>query len=299
MSRLVLLPRLIEPLELDAPVAWYEDDAEPGARELEDAGFFVPRYLGHAENVRLAARMPNLRVLQLLTVGYDYAIGLVPPGVTLCNAQGVHEASTAELALGLTIASMRRIDGAARAMESGTWDHRRGTSLQRARVVVIGAGPVGRLIAERFAPLAGEVTVVARTAREGVRGIAELASLLPTADVVVLAVALTAETTGMVDAAFLAAMRDGALLVNVSRGRVVDTEALVREVGRLKCALDVTDPEPLPPDHPLWRSPNALITPHVGGNTDAFPHLARELIVRQVRAWMSGQPLENVISVGV
>lgn len=299
MSRLVLLPRLIEPLELDAPVAWYEDDAEPGAREREDAGFFVPRYLGPAENVGLASRMPNLQVMQLLTVGYDDAIGLVPPGVTLCNAQGVHEASTAELALGLAIASMRRIDGAVRAMESGTWDHERGASLQRARVIVIGAGPVGRLIAERFAPLAGEVTVVARTAREGVRGIAELATLLPTADVVVLAVALTAETTGMVDAAFLAAMRDGALLVNVSRGRVVETEALVREVGRLKCALDVTDPEPLPPDHPLWRSPNALITPHVGGDTDAFPHLARELIVRQVRAWMSGQPLENVIAIGV
>ena len=299
MSELLLLPRLLAPLELDAEIAWYEDDGEPTPGQLETAVAFVPRYLG-THNAGLASRMPALRLMQLLTIGYEYAVPHVPPGVALCNAQGVHEGSTAELAVGLAIASLRRIDAAARDMRAGRWDHRRGESLQGKGVLVIGAGPVGLLVAERFRAMAAQVTLVARTARAGVHAAADLPALLPSADVVVLAVALTDQTRGLADGAFLACMHDGALLVNVARGAVVETDALVRELnaGRLRCALDVTDPEPLPSDHPLWSAPGALITPHVGGDTDAFPPLARALITRQVAALRSGAPLANRIPLG-
>ena len=296
---LVVLPTVVAPMEV-ANVAWYSHDEGPSDEVCSEAGFFVPTYLGVSENASKAKEMPNLEVMQLLTIGYDYATELVPPGVTLCNAQGVHEGSTAELALGLVIASMRRIDASARDMSTATWDHRRGASLQGAHVLVIGAGPVGTLIAQQFSALSGRVTLVARTARAGVHSVEELASLLPGADVVVMAVPLTQATTGMVDSAFLAAMKTGALLVNVARGLVVDTTALVTELetGRLSAALDVTDPEPLPANHRLWALPNVLITPHVGGDTDAFPALARSLLTRQIQAWREGEPLVNVVSRG-
>lgn len=301
----VLLPRLVEPLQFDGDasqdllVDWYADDADPTPEQLDRAVMFVPRYLGHS-NASFAAEMPRLRVMQLLTIGYDYAVAHVPAGVELCNAQGVHEGSTAELALGLAIASLRGIDRAVLNQADGRWDHRRGQSLQGRHVLVLGAGPVGQLIAERFRPLSGRVTVVARRERPGVRSAADLPALLPTAHVVVLAVALTPETTGMVDAAFLARMRDGALLVNVARGPVVQTPALLAELesGRLRAALDVTDPEPVPAGHPLWEAPGTIITAHIGGDTDAFPVLARALIARQAEALAAGRPLENVIRDG-
>jgi phosphoglycerate dehydrogenase-like enzyme len=101
----------------------------------------------------------------------------------------------------------------------------------------------------------------------------------------------------MVDAAFLARMRDGALLVNVARGAVVDTDALLGELstGRLQAALDVTDPEPLPADHPLWRAPGLLLTPHVGGNTSAFLPRALRLVREQLRRHVAGEPLANIV----
>ncbi len=292
-----LLPRLLAPVELEG-VRWYEDESEPDPVDLQCAGFFVPRYLGSGPNAHLVASMPHLEVLQLLTIGYDYALAHVRSGVTLCNAQGVHEASTAELTLGLIIASLRRIDTAARDMTQGVWDHRRGASLQGRQVLIVGAGPVGRAIAAVCAPMGCSITLVARTARADVRAAEELPVLLSQADVVVLAVPLTPDTEGMVDAAFLAQMKDDALLVNVARGTVVRTDDLVAELksGRIRAALDVTDPEPLPSDHSLWSTPNTLITPHVGGDSDAFPVLARALVTQQINAWRAGTALANVIS---
>ena len=293
---LVVLPRLLEPLRLD-DVTWYDDEHDPSDDICAQAGFYVPRYLGVRENASLARRMPQLEVMQLLTVGYDYAVAHLPAGVMLCNAQGVHEASTAELALGLAIASLRRVDAAARDMVGHAWDHRRGRSLQFKDVLVVGAGPVGSTVAERFRGMGCSVRLVARSAREGVHCSDDLPDLLASADVVVLAVSLNDSSVGLVDARFLSRLKSGALLVNVSRGAVVDTAALVAELHeeRISAALDVTDPEPLPADHPLWSAPNVLITPHIGGNTDAFPLLAGELITRQVTAWRTGQPLLNIV----
>jgi phosphoglycerate dehydrogenase-like enzyme len=128
-----------------------------------------------------------------------------------------------------------------------------------------------------------------------VHGVEELPRLLPDADVVVLIVPLTEQTRGLVDAGFLAAMRDGALLVNAARGPVADTAALTAALagGRISAALDVTDPEPLPGDHPLWRMPNVLITPHVGGSVRGLLPRAYRLVGEQLRRYAAGRPLAN------
>jgi phosphoglycerate dehydrogenase-like enzyme len=264
---------------------------------LSKVGFYVPVYMGPRDSLELIAQMPNLEVVQLLTVGVDAALEYVPEHVSLCNAVGVHDASTAELAVALVLASLRGIDDFARAMPRGEWVHDRRSSLVDRNVLIIGAGGVGQAIAHRLIPFGTEVTLVARSQRPGVVASSELPSLLPEADIVVLAVPLNMHTSGLVDDSFLSRMREGSLLVNVARGGVVDTQALVRHAqqGRIRAALDVTDPEPLPPEHPLWRIPGVLISPHVGGNTSAFLPRARALVEQQISRWRSKDPLMHVV----
>jgi phosphoglycerate dehydrogenase-like enzyme len=290
-----LLPRELEPI--DAPgVHFYDAVASIG--DVESVEFFVPPYMGPADELVVLSRMPRLKVVQLLTAGYENALRYVPAGVTLCNAGGVHDASTAELAVGLMIASLRGIDAFARAMPSGTWLYGRREALADKRVLVVGAGGVGDAIRRRLEPFETDVVMVGRTERPGVHAAGDLPALLPGADIVVLAVPLTEATHRLVGTQFLARMRDGALLVNVSRGSVVDTDALTQQVaaGRIRVALDVTDPEPLPPDHPLWALPGVLISPHVGGNTSAFLPRARDLVAQQILRYASGEPLASVVS---
>jgi phosphoglycerate dehydrogenase-like enzyme len=292
------LEGLPEDLALGA-LAWDSGDPDPAC--LPDVHVFVPPYTASADDLSMMSRMSGLRVVQTLTAGVDNVLAVLPDGVMLCNAAGVHDASTAELAVGLTIASLRHLDDFARAMPDGRWLYDRHEALADKRVLIVGFGSIGRAIARRLEGFECEVTAVARTARmvDGfdVRPIGELPGLLPDADVVVLIVPLTPETRGIVDPAFLARMRDGALLVNVSRGAVVDTDALLAECasGRLRAALDVTDPEPLPPGHPLWRTRGVLISPHVGGNTSAFLPRARRLVASQLRRVERGEPLANVV----
>ena len=264
---------------------------------LSKVGFYVPVYMGTRDSLELIAQMPNLEVVQLLTVGVDAALEYVPEHVSLCNAVGVHDASTAELAVALVLASLRGIDDFARAMPRGEWVHDRRSSLVDRNVLIIGAGGVGQAIAHRLIPFGAEVTLVARSQRTGVVASSELPSLLPEADIVVLAVPLNMHTSGLVDESFLSRMREGSLLVNVARGGVVDTQALVRHAqqGRIRAALDVTDPEPLPPEHPLWRIPGVLISPHVGGDTSAFLPRARALVEQQISRWRSKDPLMHVV----
>jgi phosphoglycerate dehydrogenase-like enzyme len=265
--------------------------------DLSQVGFYVPTYMGPHSTFELIGQMPNLEVVQLLTVGFDAALEYVPENVTLCNAVGVHDASTAELAVALVLASLRGIDDFARAMPQGEWIHDRRSSLVDRKVIIIGAGGVGRAIANRLIPFEAEVTLVAKSQRPGVVSISELPSLLPKVDIVILAVPLDGHTTGLVDDAFLSRMRDGALLVNVARGGVVDTAALLRHVqqGRIRAALDVTDPEPLPPEHPLWRTPGVLVSPHVGGDSSAFIPRAKRLVESQISRWLSGNLLKHVV----
>lgn len=278
-------------------VVLYGDSQVLTDEQLQSCGFFVPHYMGPQPNAHLMQHMPRLQACQLLTAGFDYAVQFLPEGVTLCNAQGVHDASTSELAVGLILASLRGIDDAARAMTTGTWDHRRHVSLADRRVLVIGTGGVGRAIHDRLLPFEVSIRMMARTSRDGIAAPDQLPALLPQCDIVVIAVPLDDSTRGMVDAQFLSQMRDGALLVNVSRGGVADTEAMLHEAGRLHFALDVTDPEPLPAEHPLWAAPDVLITPHLGGNTSAFVPRATRLVAEQIERWQSGAPLECLVSV--
>lgn len=293
--RTALVPGSLGLPEADAVLAYRED---PREQPLESVGFFVPPYMGPPASLAVVTQMPSLEVVQLLTAGYESALSLVRPGVLLCNAGGVHDASTAELALALILASLRGVDDFARAMPNGQWLSSRRPALADRRVVVVGAGGVGRAIARRIEPFEATVTLVGRSAREAVAAIDDLPALLPDADVVVLAVPLTDGTRHLVDDAFLSRMQAGALLVNVARGAVVDTAALLAHVssGRIRAALDVTDPEPLPPDHPLWTTPGVLISPHVGGNSSAFLPRARALVSDQLARWSSGRDLLSVVS---
>jgi phosphoglycerate dehydrogenase-like enzyme len=262
--------------------------------------FYVPEYMGPSSVLAVMGDLPSLEVVQTLTAGVDDVLAHLPDGSTLCNAAGVHDASTAELAVGLTLASLRGLAGFVRAQVEGAWLHARHDSLADRQVLLIGVGSVGTAIAERLGSFEVELRLMATTARDGVHGIDELADLLPTSEVVILAVPYLPSTHHLVDAAFLSALPDGALVVNVARGAVVDTEALFAELqqGRLRAALDVTDPEPLPPEHPLWSAPNVLISPHVGGDTSAFLPRARRLVQAQLDRYASGAPLENVVRGG-
>jgi phosphoglycerate dehydrogenase-like enzyme len=267
---------------------------------VDDVEILVAPYMLPGETLAVAARMPKLRIIQMLTAGYEQAMPYLPDGVTLCNARGVHDASTAELTIGLVIASLRGIDRFARAQLSQQWLHGPRPALADKTVLILGFGSVGKAIEKRLVPFETSIIRVARSARpdENVHGRDELDLLLPAADVVIVTTPLTEETAGMVDAAFLARMKDGALFVNVARGGVAVTDALVAELesGRLSAALDVTDPEPLPADHPLWRAPGTLISPHVGGNSSAFLPRAKRLIVSQVRRFIAGEQVENVVA---
>lgn len=269
----------------------------PIVTRLEDVVFYVPRYMGPIEDLALMARMPHLEVVQLLTAGFETARGYLPPGVTLCNAGGVHDASTAELAVGLILTSLRGIDDFVRTMPTGGWLHARREALADKRILIVGAGGVAQALRSRLLPFEVDVEMVGRSGRPGVHAAAALPDLLGTADVVVLAVPLDDSTRGLVDTSFLARMRDGSLLVNVARGPVVDTDALVAAVasGRVRAALDVTEPEPLPPGHPLWTLPGVLISPHVGGNTSAFLPRARRLVADQLARFAEGRPLQSVV----
>lgn len=276
--------------------------SDPTPASVGAVEFWVPPYMGAGPLVaRLVGQMPKLKVLQTLTAGFDDVRAHLPPGVTLCNARGVHDASTAELAVGLIVASQRGLADFARAQAEGRWAHGPRPALADKTVLIVGYGAVGSAVERRLAGFEVEVLRVARSAREGPPPAAawtSLPKLLAAADIVVLTVPLTDETRGLADKAFLGRMRDGALLVNVARGPVVDTEALLAEVssGRLRAAMDVTDPEPLPPDHPLWHAPEVLIAPHVGGNTDAFLLRAYRLLADQLKRFAAGEPLRNVIT---
>ena len=296
MTGIALVPRRIAPITTDAHVVLYDGIVPDDV--LKDVAFYVPPYTTSPEHMPLMARMPALQVCQLLTAGYEQALPHLPEGVILCNAGGVHDASTAELAVALMLASIRGIDVAVRDMTTGTWNHVRRASLADRRVVIIGAGGVGNAIRVRLEAFEAFVTMVGRSARAGVESMDTLDQLLPSAEIVVLAVPLNDTTRHLANAQFLAKLSDGALVVNVARGPVVDTDALIAETssGRLMAALDVTDPEPLPSDHPLWSSPGVLITPHVGGDSWAFEPRARHLVDAQLGRWHAGEPLRSVIT---
>jgi phosphoglycerate dehydrogenase-like enzyme len=300
VTPLVWLP--FEPDVLDDPPSdlRYEvvDPTEEVPDSVGEVAFYVPPYQVGSAIADVMTRMPALRVVQTLTAGVDNIRGQLPPGVMLCSGRGIHDASTAELAVTLVLSSLRGIPGFVRAHDRHEWSPGWRPALADKRVLIVGYGAVGRAVEARLVPFELEVVRVARSAKSGVHPIADLPDLLPEADVVILVVPLTAETRGLVDAAFLARMKDGALLVNVARGPVVVTDDLVAELRseRLHAAVDVIDPEPLPADHPLWEAPHLLISPHVGGASSAMWPRAHRLVRDQLHRFAAGEPLANVVT---
>ena len=289
------LAEAVGPVEGVEVVVWKGEDPAPAG----DVDLWVPHYSITPEVVDQGRRLPGLRVVQLQSAGYDGVLERLPDGVTLCNASGVHDDATAEHAVGLTLASLRGIPEAAR--PHGTWHRMPGRRpLADARVMVLGYGSIGRALTERLLPMKVQVTAVASRERDDdlvgrVRAVADLPALLPEQDVVVVLVPLSEATHGLLGAEELALLPDSALVVNVARGPVLDTDAVLREAGRLRFALDVTDPEPLPDGHPLWEAPEVLITPHMAGGTSAMVPRMAALVREQLGRLLAGDPVVNVV----
>lgn len=284
----------IEPVPEGVEVIVWDLDGPPPREHLD---LVVPPYM-NAKDVTNALTRVSTQLVQSQSIGYEGVADSLPEGVVFANAATVHETSTAELAVGLALAAQRRIDVFAR---DRSWAPAFADSLADRRVTVLGFGGVGKAIARRLEPFEVRVRAVASRARteEGVAvsAIDDLADVLPETDVLIAALPGSDETRRLIGDAELAALPDGALVVNVGRGPLIDTDALVDHVrrGRIRAALDVTDPEPLPDDHPLWSLPNVLITPHVGGASSAMrPRIAR-LVRRQIEHLVRGEEPENVV----
>lgn len=276
-------------------VIWDGTGSPPDAAERIE--LFVARYDAGPPPAEAFGALPALRVVQVLSAGVEQWLPVVSSGVTFCNGRGVHGASTAELAVAGLLAVLRDLPTLLDAQREHRWIDDTADGVVGRRVLVLGAGDIGSRIASALRAFDAEVTVVARHARDGVRTMAEVPDLLARQDVVVVALPSTPETTGLVDAEFLGRLPDGAVLVNIARGTIVDTEALLAELSarRLRAFLDVVDPEPLPADHPLWSAPNLVLTPHVGGGTRGWLGRAAQLVSDQLRRYEAGEPLANVV----
>ena len=274
-------------------------DREP-PEEILDAEFLVLRSSRDRRLLELLSDMRRLRVLQTLSAGVDWVAGRVPTGIVLCDASGSRDVPVAEWVLATILASRKRLLELGDRQRAHEWAWGQSAELAGSTALILGYGSIGRAVEARLVPFGVDVIRVAHHARDGVHPVTELASLLELPDIVVVLLPLTPETRGLLDEATLSLLRPGALLVNAARGPIVDTAALLRllNAGRLRAALDVTDPEPLPADHPLWDAPGVLITPHLAGDTAAAERRAFALVGDQVRRYVRGERLRNVVADG-
>jgi phosphoglycerate dehydrogenase-like enzyme len=265
---------------------------------LREVSFYCLPYMGDDASIALIRQLPRVQVVQSLSSGVDEALGAVPPQAVLCNGHGLgHEEGTAELAVGLVLASLRQFPAFAAQQARRSWHHLRTDTLAGKRVLLVGYGTIGADVEARLVPFGAQVTRVSRTPRDGVAPLASLPELAATAHIVIICIALSPQTRGIVNGEVLAALPAGALVVNVARGPVVDSPALAAELstGRLRAALDVTDAEPLPAERPEWLLPNVLITPHIGGDTYEFARRAPEFVADQAARHLAGRPLRNIV----
>ncbi|MGQ3382311.1 2-hydroxyacid dehydrogenase [Glutamicibacter sp. TV12E] len=304
MALRVLLPwqDLVDRLQLPGiePILWQIDD---GPNDAPPADVLVTERPSNPELRSRVSRIKGLKHVHLLSIGYEWVLEHLPGQVSLTNSKGAVEDATAEHCLALVLASLRQLPQVGQQQRERQWSRTWTGSLRGSNVVLLGAGGVSSEIRARLLPFKpAELTSFARTERVHEQGypiysLDPLLAFLPTADVVIVALPHTRETEQLIDAKFLSAMKDGSLLVNVGRGPIVDTEALLPELqsGRLHAALDVTDPEPLPANHALWSAPNCIITPHMAGDTGQFISLVSEMAVNQVIAFAHGEELANRI----
>ena len=270
---------------------------EPLPPEAAVAEVLVPGAHRPEERDAVLAALPNLKLIQLLSAGAEHWIGTLPDGVLLSTCRGAHGGSTAEWVVAVLLSIYRELPGFAAGQAAHGWNQHTTDTLQDKRVLVVGAGDLGQQLKRRLVPFDARVTMVGVSGRDGVHAVDELPELLPTHDVVALMVPLTSRTRGMVDVKFLAAMPDGAVLVNAARGPVVDTDALLAELnsGRLRAALDVTDPEPLPADHPLWTAPNVVLTPHVAGWATGSKRRSYAVVAAEIARYAGGELPQNLV----
>jgi phosphoglycerate dehydrogenase-like enzyme len=282
------------PAGIEADVWKGGEEFPPTADEVE---FVVLPFGVKPEVIRKIGTLPNLKTVQILSAGADNVLPYLAAHLTLGNARGAHTPATAEWTAAAIVASVRDFPRFAAAQVAGRWDRAQTDSVAGKRVLIVGYGSIGEAVERRLAGWDVTIDRVARHARDGVHAMGELPELLPNADVVVILVPVTEETKQLVNAEFLKSMKDGALLVNAARGVIVDTDALLAELtsGRLKAALDVTDPEPLPDGHPLWSAPGLLLTPHVGGAVRDATDRAYSVVSAQLARLAAGEPLLNVI----
>jgi phosphoglycerate dehydrogenase-like enzyme len=274
------------------------DGIAPAAGDLDSIEFYVPRYMGGPAAIAMIPEMKSIKVIQSPNAGVDDVLKIRPQGVTLCNAAGVHDASTAELAVALSIASRRGFAAFARDQVDQRWGHERMSSLTDSNIAIVGYGNIGKTIAAMLGNFEVTITAFSKSGRDGALTLDHFDRLLPTFDVIILIVPLNDQTHHLMNASRLALVKDGAALINVARGPVVDTDALIAELnsGRITAGLDVTDPEPLPAGHPLWSAKNVIITPHVGGDSAAFIPRGRKLVEEQIARFASGQPLLHIVA---
>ncbi len=274
---------------------------DPAATELDDnqrlAEIFVPPYRGTPRPMPLMAQMPRLKMVQLLSAGTDEWEAAVPAGVTLAGARGGHAAPVSEWIISAALAQYRQWPALVRFQDEHVWAHRRfdADTLRGKKILIIGAGAIGTATARLFDAFGARSTLVASRPRPGVHGVAELPGLIRGHQIVVITAPLNDGTLNLVDKGFLAVMDTGALLINAGRGKIVDTDALLPEVqsGRLRAALDVTEPEPLPADHPLWSCHGVIISPHSARTVPGTNALCYEVAVEQVRAFLAGEVPPN------
>jgi phosphoglycerate dehydrogenase-like enzyme len=266
----------------------------------------IPHYSGGRTVYGRLAQCPQLKVIQIPSAGFEHALPFVPAGVSLANARGVHDSRVAEMTLALALVSRRLLPQFLDAQARQTWEPKFDMrSLADSRALVVGYGSIGAAIAVRLRASEVHVEGVARSARTApdgtvVHAVADLPTLLPDFDIVIVVTPHSDETDKLVDAAFLAAMQDGALLINVGRGKVVETDALLAELRteRLFAALDVTDPEPLPDGHPLWSAPQCIIVPHVAGTEVLTNRRYTDLVKKQIDARRCGDDPVNFVAMG-
>lgn len=268
--------------------------------DLSDIEFYVPEYFGGPKVLEYVTKMPSLKYLQVPNAGYEDALEFLRDGMILANAAGVHNESTAELAIGLSIAFRRGFIDFTKNQIAGDWVHRKYPNMIDSRIGIVGFGAIGQTIAKNLSGFSVEIVSFSKSGTNGSRKIEELSSQLPFLDIVILILPLNKQTKNLFDKELLALMKDGALLINVARGGIVDTEALMAELkkGRIYAALDVTDPEPLPSNHPLWFTPNVFITPHVGGDSNAFEPRGKKLVEDQLNRLANDEELINIVARG-
>jgi phosphoglycerate dehydrogenase-like enzyme len=270
----------------------------PAESQLEDIEFYAPSYMGGIKTFEVIAKMKNLKTVHYSQAGYEDILPHIPSHVILCNASGLHDVSTSELAVGLTIASRRGFAEFMDNQKNGIWQRRRKPALADSHVGIIGYGNIGKRIASLLEMFETKVTAFSRSGADGAVKISEFDNYLPDLDVIILILPLTKESKNFINADRIKKMKDGATLINLARGAIVDTDALVAELntGRITAGLDVTDPEPLPKGHPLWSAPNLIITPHVGGDSAAFDPRARKMVQEQLARLAEKKPLLNQIT---